>query len=231
MGNGFIAKDMGFRNTAGPQAYQAVALRVQSDSSAFFNCSIDGYQDTLYTMAHRQFYRNCVISGTVDFIFGDASALIQNSQIVVRKPNKGQKNAITAQGRKDPKQTTALVIQNCDIIAEDKLLPERFRIDTFLGRPWKEFATTVFLENIIPGFVKPEGYVSFDGTLGLNTCQYLEFGNTGPGSVTKHRAKWPGVRVIGKDQAMEYTVQSLFSNDIQWLENSEVPFDLELKRK
>lgn len=231
VGNGFMAKDMGFSNTAGPEGHQAVALRVQSDASVFFNCRMDGYQDTLYTMSHRQFYRNCIISGTVDFIFGDASAVIQNSEIIVRRPSKGQSNVITAQGKKDRKQTTALVIHGCNILAEDKLVPERFNIQTFLGRPWKDFATTIFLENFIPDFIKPEGYLPFEGTRGLNTCQYLEFGNTGPVAGTNQRVKWPGVRVIRKKQAMRYTVQSLFHNDVQWLKDSGVPFELGLHRK
>ncbi|KAF5204631.1 Pectinesterase/pectinesterase inhibitor, partial [Thalictrum thalictroides] len=102
MGNRFIAKSMGFRNTAGPECEQALALRVESDMSAFFNCSIEGYQDTLFTQMNRQFYTKCNIYGTIDFIFGYAAALIQNSKIIVRKPMAGQFNVITANGREQP---------------------------------------------------------------------------------------------------------------------------------
>ncbi|MBA0829142.1 hypothetical protein Goarm_013762 [Gossypium armourianum] len=99
IGNGFIAKSMGFRNTAGPKKHQAVALRVQSDKSVFFNCRMDAYQDTLYNQANRQFFRNCIISGTIDFIFGDSPTFIQNSLLIVRRPMDNQFNTITAQGK------------------------------------------------------------------------------------------------------------------------------------
>ncbi|MCH4805154.1 pectinesterase family protein, partial [Pasteurella multocida] len=89
---GFIAKYMGFENSAGPEKHQAVALRNQGDQSAFFDCNIHGYQDSLYVQTNRQFYRNCEISGTVDFIFGVSTTLIQNSKIVVRKPLANQFN-------------------------------------------------------------------------------------------------------------------------------------------
>src|ERR1044072_876176 len=92
----FMAKSIAFENTAGASKHQAVALRVQGDRSAFFDCAMRGYQDTLYSPAHRQFYRNCEISGTVDFIFGYASALIQSSKLIVRKPDPNQQNIIVA---------------------------------------------------------------------------------------------------------------------------------------
>ncbi|CAN0905084.1 Probable pectinesterase/pectinesterase inhibitor 58 [Linum grandiflorum] len=77
---------MSFKNTAGPEGYQAVALRLQAEKSAFIECEINTYQDSLYCHAHRQFYHNCIISGTIDFIFGDASVIIQNSLVIVRHP-------------------------------------------------------------------------------------------------------------------------------------------------
>ena len=76
-GRGFIAKGITFRNTAGPQRNQSVALRSDSDLSVFYRCGIFGYQDSLYAHSLRQFYRECRISGTVDFIFGNAAAVLQ----------------------------------------------------------------------------------------------------------------------------------------------------------
>lgn len=153
---------MGFENTAGPQGHQAVAFRGQSDQSAFFNCAFYGNQDTLYIQNHRQFYRECSIYGTVDFIFGGGSGLIQNSQIVVRKPLPNQFNAITAQGKKESTPQSGIVIQGCNIVADPFLQPIRTQVITYLGRPWEPYATTVFMESDLGDFIHPQGYKEWD---------------------------------------------------------------------
>lgn len=101
-GDGFWARDMTFENRAGPRGHQAVALRVSSDLSVFYKCSFKGYQDTLLVHSNRQFYRDCHIYGTIDFIFGDASVVFQNCDIFIRRPMGYQANFITAQGTDDP---------------------------------------------------------------------------------------------------------------------------------
>ncbi|KAK9292912.1 hypothetical protein L1049_020893 [Liquidambar formosana] len=90
-GEGFIARGITFRNTAGPQNHQAVALRSGSDLSVFYSCGFEGYQDTLYVHSQRQFYKNCYIYGTVDFIFGNAAVVLQNCMIYARRPMDKQK--------------------------------------------------------------------------------------------------------------------------------------------
>lgn len=228
VGPGFLCKSMGFQNTAGPQGHQAVALRVQSDLAAFFNCRMDGYQDTLYVQTHRQFYRNCVISGTVDFIFGDAAVVIQNSLIIVRKPMDNQQNTVTAQGRADKRETSGLVIHNCRIVPEQKLFPARFQIRTYLGRPWKQYSRTVIMESTLADFVQPAGFLPWAGNFALDTCSYLEYANRGPGANTNRRVRWKGVRAISRREALQFTVGPFIQGNL-WLKATGAPFMLGLR--
>ncbi|KAH7516918.1 pectinesterase [Ziziphus jujuba] len=229
IGPGFICKSMGFRNTAGPDGHQAVALRVQSEMSAFFNCRMDAYQDTLYVQAGRQFYRNCVISGTIDFIFGDSTAVIQNCKIIVRKPMDNQLNTVTAQGRSKSHETTGLVIHNCNIVPEAKLFPMRFKIQTYLGRPWKEFSRTVIMESTLADFVNPDGWYPWAGNFALDTLYYAEYANRGPGAATTRRIKWKGFRVIGRNEALQFTVGRFIGGD-GWIKYTGIPYLAGLKR-
>ncbi|CAN1281857.1 Probable pectinesterase/pectinesterase inhibitor 58 [Linum perenne] len=224
IGNGFMCRSMGFQNTAGAIGHQAVALRIQSDRSSFYNCRMDGYQDTLYQQAHYQFFRNCVISGTVDFIFGDASALIQNCLIIVRMPMQGQQTTVTAQGKADKNEVTGTIIQNCKIVPEAKLAPVTAKFPSFLGRPWKQYSTTVVMESTIGGFISPLGWMPWDGDLYLNTLFYGEYGNRGPGAGTGGRVNWKGYRVLTqKTQVLEYTAGPFLAAS-QWLPASGIPF-------
>ncbi|XP_004298254.1 PREDICTED: pectinesterase-like [Fragaria vesca subsp. vesca] len=229
VGHGFIARGMGFQNTAGPEKHQAVALRVQSDMSAFFNCRMDGYQDTLYVQAYRQFYRNCVISGTVDFIFGDSTTVIQNSLIIVRKPLANQKNTVTANGRKDQRESTGLVIQNCRIVPEEALFPLRFQIMSYLGRPWKMYSRTVIMESEFGDFIQPAGWLEWQGNFALDTLYYAEYANRGPGAVTTGRVKWKGFHVItDRNVALQFTPGNFLAGGL-WLKGTGAPYFLGLK--
>lgn len=129
-----------FRNTAGPTKHQAVAVRNGADKSTFYSCSFEGYQDTLYAHSLRQFYRDCDIYGTIDFIFGNAAVVFQNCNMYPRRPLDNQLNAITAQGRTDPNQNTGISIHNCTIKAADDLANSINATQTYLGRPWKEYS-------------------------------------------------------------------------------------------
>ncbi|KAL0344978.1 UNVERIFIED_CONTAM: putative pectinesterase/pectinesterase inhibitor 13 [Sesamum radiatum] len=223
IGDGFMAQSLGFRNTAGPEKHQAVALRVQSDRSIFLNCRMEGYQDSLYAQTHRQFYRGCYITGTIDFIFGNAAAVFQNCLIYVRKPMANQQNIVTAQGRTDKRQTTGIVLQNCRILAADTLKPEKAKFKSYLGRPWKEYSRTIIMETEIGDFIQAEGWKEWEGDFALKTLYYAEFNNKGPGSSTAGRVKWPGYKsTMKKERALEYTVGPFLQGE-GWIKNADVP--------
>lgn len=220
---GFIGMGMGFVNTAGPEGEQAVAVRVKGDMTAFFNCRFDAYQDTLYVQANRQFYRSCTISGTVDFIFGDSPTVIQNCKIIVRRGGDGQKNMVTAQGRSDPKQNTAIVIHNCRILPDKQLFPVRFQLASYLGRPWKQYSRTIIMESVIGDLIQPEGWYPWQGNFALDTLYYAEYGNTGPGAGTSGRVNWRGYHVIDKATAQKFAVEP-FITPKQWLSFTGIRF-------
>ncbi|KAK9131553.1 hypothetical protein Sjap_012040 [Stephania japonica] len=220
LGDGFIGKALGFRNTAGPEKHQAVALRVQSDRSVFVNCRMEGYQDTLYVQTHRQFYRSCVIAGTVDFIFGDAAVIFQNCLIVVRKPLDGQQNIVTAQGRSDGHETTGIVIQNCKIQPDEKLISEKSKIKSYLGRPWKEYSRTIIMESTIDDLINAAGWLPWEGDFALQTLYYAEYNNNGPGADVTARVNWAGYKKsITKDEASNYTVGPFLQGE-NWVKDS-----------
>ncbi|KAF8068556.1 hypothetical protein N665_1142s0007 [Sinapis alba] len=223
IGRGFMAANITVRNTAGPTKHQAVAVRNSADMSSFYKCSFEAYQDTLYVHSLRQFYRECDIYGTVDFIFGNAATVLQNCNIIPRLPLQGQFNAITAQGRSDPNQNTGISIQNCRIKPSDELVSSNFSVKTYLGRPWKEYSRTVYLQNFMDGFIDGKGWNEWMGDFALQTLYYAEFNNTGPGSETAYRVNWPGYHVINETEAVWFTVSNFIVGD-SWLPSMGVPY-------
>ncbi|CAN8285938.1 unnamed protein product [Cochlearia groenlandica] len=224
---GFMAKWIGFKNTAGPMGHQAVAIRVNGDRAVLFNCRFDGYQDTLYVNNGRQFYRNIVVSGTVDFIFGKSATVIQNSLIVVRKGNKNQFNTITADGNeKGLAMRIGIVLQNCRIVPDKKLAAERLTVESYLGRPWKKFSTTVVINSEIGDVIRPEGWKVWDGESFHKTCRYVEFNNRGPGAITNRRVNWAKI-AKSASEVNAFTVAN-WLGPINWIQEANVPVTLGL---
>lgn len=221
---GFVGVNMTFRNTAGAIKHQAVAVRNSADSSVFYKCSFEGYQDTLYVHSMRQFYRECDIYGTVDFIFGNAAAILQNCNLYPRLPMDNQFNAITAQGRSDPNQNTGISIQNCKITAAPDLASTTVTmIRTFLGRPWKEYSRTVYMVSDMDSVVDPSGWSEWSGDFALKTLYYGEYKNTGTGAATENRVSWTGYHVMDANDAHNFTVSSFIQGD-SWLHSTGVSY-------
>ncbi|CAO2823108.1 unnamed protein product [Amaranthus hypochondriacus] len=226
----FIARDITFQNTAGPEKHQAVAFRSDSDLSALYRCAFRGYQDTLYAHANRQFFRECTITGTVDFIFGDAVAIFQNCLIQSRKGLSNQKNTITAQGRKDPGENTGFSLQFCNITGDSSLntaitnTTNTTTTYTYLGRPWKAYSRTIIMQSYISGVIRPAGWLEWNGDLHLDTLFYAEYMNYGPGASLSARVKWPGYNIFNTSaQALNYTVAQFIKGDM-WLPTTGIRF-------
>ncbi|KAJ7951431.1 Pectinesterase [Quillaja saponaria] len=224
-GRGFIAKDIGFVNTAGAAKHQAVAFRSGSDRSVYYRCSFDAFQDTLYAHSNRQFYRECDVTGTIDFIFGNAAVVFQNCNIMPRQPLPNQFNTITAQGKKDPNQNTGILIQKSKFYA----LEHNLTAPTYLGRPWKEFSTTVIMQSDIGPFLNPLGWKEWIANVEPpSSILYAEYENSGPGSTVTGRIKWAGyMSTLTEDEAARFTVES-FIQGSEWLPETTVTFDSSL---
>ncbi|KAM7504644.1 hypothetical protein LguiB_003548 [Lonicera macranthoides] len=224
-GIGFIARGITFRNTAGPANGQAVALRSASDLSVYYACSFEGYQDTLFVLAQRQFYKSCYIYGTIDFIFGNAAVVFQNCMILVRRPLQGQVNVITAQGRGDPYQNTGISIHNSRVAAAPDLRPVVRSFQTYLGRPWQQYSRTVFIKTYLDSLVNPAGWLAWQNSnFAWETLYYGEYGNIGPAASTRYRVKWKGYHVLTSvNVASRFTVANLIAGRA-WLPATGVPF-------
>lgn len=223
-GEGFLARDITFENRAGPEKHQAVALRINADLAAVYKCTILGYQDTLYVHSFRQFYRECDIFGTIDFIFGNAAVVFQACNIVARMPMAGQFTVVTAQSRDTSDEDTGISIQNCSISATDDLYSNRGSVKSYLGRPWKVYARTVYLESYIDDFIDPSGWTEWNGNEGLDTLYYGEYDNNGPGSGTENRVTWQGYHVMEDNDAYNFTVSEFITGD-EWLDSTYFPYD------
>ncbi|KAF9599682.1 hypothetical protein IFM89_001628 [Coptis chinensis] len=225
VGDGFMARDITFENSAGPVAHQAVAFRSDSDLSIIENCEFLGNQDTLYAHSLRQYYKSCHIEGNVDFIFGNSAAVFQDSVILVRprqlNPEKGEQNAVTAHGRTDPAQSTGFVFQNCLINGTEDymaLYHSKQKVHrTFLGRPWKDFSRTVFIQCNLEALINSDGWLPWSGNASLSTLYYGEFKNSGPGVNVTSRVPWSNQ--IPKEHAIVYSVQN-FIQGSDWIPTS-----------
>ncbi|CAN6208395.1 unnamed protein product [Urochloa humidicola] len=226
-GEGFLARDVTFRNTAGAASGQAVALRVNADLAAFYRCGVESHQDALYAHSFRQFYRECAVAGTVDVVFGDAAAVLQGCALLARAPLPGQDVVLTAQGRGDPNEDTGIALHSCTVSAaggEAAAMPAGTR--TFLGRPWGAYARAVVMDSKLGRIVDREGWAGWPGAEPGrgDTVYFGEYGNTGPGAGTEGRVGWAGVRQMEYGEAAQFAVENFISGD-EWLGATSFPYD------
>jgi len=195
-GEGFFAENITFENSSGPVG-QAVAVFAAADRLIFNNCRFLGFQDTLYTYKNgRQYYKNCFIEGTVDFIFGGSTAWFEKCIVNCKKAG-----YITAASTADTVKF-GYVFNQCKVIGE--AVPNSF----YLGRPWRPYAKVVYLNCELPEFIRPEGWHNWNKESNEQTAFYAEYKNTGKGSQTNKRVAWS--HVLTDEQAKSYTLENVF---------------------
>lgn len=197
-GDDFRAENLTIENTAGPVG-QAVALAVEADRCMFRHCRLLGYQDTLYTAGSnsRQYFSHCYIEGSTDFIFGPATVLF-DSCTVHSKSNSYITAASTPSGKR-----FGYVFRYC------RLTADRGVDSVYLGRPWRDFARTVFIHCELGKHILPAGWENWADTERFKTAFYAEFANTGPGADTTRRIAWS--HLLSKKEARQYTWENIMA--------------------
>ncbi|ONK65281.1 uncharacterized protein A4U43_C07F35520 [Asparagus officinalis] len=178
-GEDFIAENVTFGNSAPKGSGQAVALRVTADRCAFYNCRFLGWQDTLYLHYGKHYLRDCYVEGSVDFIFGNATALLEHCHIHCKS-----EGFITAQSRKSSQETTGYVFLRCVITGNGS------SSYMHLGRPWGPFGRVVFAYCWMDACIKPVGWNNWGKAENERNACFYEYKCSGPGSCLTRRVAW-----------------------------------------
>lgn len=199
-GSYITLKDITIENNAAKLG-QAVALHTEGDHILVQNCRLLGNQDTVYTGVGgtRVAFYDCYIEGTTDFIFGPSIAWFQNCEIH-SKANSYITAASTPAGQK-----YGYVFYKCRLTADkdvDKV---------YLGRPWRPFAATIFMDCELGKHIRPEGWHNWKNAKNEETARYAEYGNKGEGASTKNRVKWS--KQLSKKEAAKVTLLDAFGED------------------
>lgn len=196
----FHAENITFENSAGPVG-QAVAVRIAGDRVMFQHCRFLGHQDTLYPFGEksRQYYKDCYIEGTVDFIFGWSTAVFDHCTIFCKKPG----GYVTAASTPE---TTAhgFVFLDCKVTGD---APEG---SFYLGRPWRPWAKTVFIRCYLDKQIKKEGWHNWDKPDAEKTAYYAEYASSGPGAASTTRVPW--AHTLTGAEAAAYTVEAILGD-------------------
>lgn len=194
----FTAENLTFENPSGNIA-QAVAVKTNSDRLIFRNCRFLGGQDTLYPNGKRTYFDHCYVEGRADFIFGRATAVFDHCEI--HSKNGG---FVTAPSTL-PETEFGFVFLDCKLTGEgDK---------AYLGRPWRDYGSSVFIRCEIGDHIRPEGFHNWKPER-EKTARFAEYKNTGPGADRSKRVLWS--RELTDDEAKKYTVANILSGDDNW---------------
>ena len=195
----FSAENLTFENSAGAVG-QALAIRVDGDRAAFRNCRFLGWQDTIFLNRGRQYFENCDITGATDFIFGGATAWFEKCRIHCAG------NGYIAAASTPYDEPFGYVFSNCKITGEPG-------VKTFLGRPWRIYASTIYLNCEMSEAVRPQGWDAW-GKADAGKTRYAEFGSYGDGASETNRPGW--TRQLTKAEAGNITVEKVVGGADGW---------------
>jgi len=200
-GNDCRIENITIKNTAG-RVGQAVALHVEGDRFIAKNCTLLGNQDTLYaaTENSRQYYIDCYVEGTTDFIFGEATTVFQTCTI------KNLTNSYITAASTRPGQKFGFVFFDCKLIADTAVTK------VYLGRPWRPYSRTVFVRTEMGKHILKEGWDNWKNPENEKTVLYAEYESAGEGAEINGRVKWS--KQLTKKEMKKYTLNNIFSG---WL--------------
>lgn len=203
-GNYITFKNISIENNAA-RLGQAVALHTEGDHLVFINCRLLGNQDTVYTgVANtRIYFKNCYIEGTTDFIFGPSTAWFEGCII-----HSKQDSYVTAAST--PADVTyGYVFNNCKLTAAEGVTK------VYLGRPWRPYAYTLFMNCELGSHIVPCGWHNWGKASNEETARYAEYNNSGAGASTKNRTSWS--KQLTKKEAAKVTLENVFKIDNSWI--------------
>lgn len=205
-GNDITFRNITIENNAA-RLGQAVALHTQGDRLTFVNCRILGNQDTVYTggINTRLYFKDCHIEGTTDFIFGPSTAWFENCTILSRTDS-----YITAASTPQDVEY-GYVFNRCKIVAAEGVGK------VYLGRPWRPYAHTLFMNCQLGKHILPVGWHNWSNTQNETTARYCEYDNHGEGAATKERAAW--TRQLTRKEAAKVTLENVFRQNGGWIPN------------
>ena len=183
---------------------QAVALHTEGDRLVFINCRFIGHQDTVYTgmPATRLYFRDCYICGTTDFIFGPSTAWFEDCTI------ESLVNSYVTAASTPQDQPYGYIFNNCRLIAKEGV------DQVYLGRPWRDYGYTLFMNCELGRHIRPEGWHNWEKHR-EQTARYLEYNNKGEGATPQKRVAWS--RQLSKKEASAITPEAVFKSNTAWL--------------
>ena len=202
-GNDITLENLTVENSAEPLG-QAVALHLEGDRIIIRNCRILGDQDTVYTGREncRQYFENCYIEGTTDFIFGPSTCWFENCVLHCKK------NSYITAASTPQSIAYGYIFNRCDITLADDVS------SVYLGRPWRPYAMTLFMNCRLPEGIHPAGWYNWGKIENEATARYMEYNNSGSGAAIRQRVPWS--KILTAQEAAAYTLENIMKGCDGW---------------